>query len=410
MADTRGQLSHASHHLIQGWAQRGADGAPARLEVFLDDVLYHGILADGPPVAEGGAPSFQLHLHLTLGPEPIAVSVRNAEDGAELEGSPMVLAPLINQPSQHYTETTGEWLDGRFGEGAWRDGIYVAHQPIYGFRKLPCEPNWQSRYRVTYQLLQDLNRLDFETLVDIGGAEGYTAALIRETFGCQTMSCDVSGEACRRAQQLFSLESRKVDIHALPFEDGAFDVVLSSETIEHVADCMRAIDELLRVARRAVVITVPHDSIDHVEGIIAAGEMHGHIHHFDVDSFDYLRARGYQVLVRKIVSHAPEILWPGYLMECDPEIVPHIQDDRLRELGTKRPWLARLIYNRFRMARILEDDSAAIKRWPEGGYLGVVAVILKDETCLRAAPRREVRMRDVFNFSVPHLRQDQEPA
>ena len=55
---------------------------------------------------------------------------------------------------------------------------------------------------------------------------------------------------------------RPVDIVApgdeLPLADDAVDFVFSSHVIEHFADPIRAVTEWLRVARRYVVLVVPH--------------------------------------------------------------------------------------------------------------------------------------------------------
>jgi hypothetical protein len=43
----------------------------------------------------------------------------------------------------------------------------------------------------------------------------------------------------------------------LPYEDGSFDTVICSDVLEHIKPHREAIDELFRVARRKVIITVP---------------------------------------------------------------------------------------------------------------------------------------------------------
>ncbi|MBN2232436.1 MAG: class I SAM-dependent methyltransferase [Deltaproteobacteria bacterium] len=47
------------------------------------------------------------------------------------------------------------------------------------------------------------------------------------------------------------------DIHALPFADGAFDVVTCCHTLEHALHLRRAVRELERVCRRKLIIVVP---------------------------------------------------------------------------------------------------------------------------------------------------------
>jgi SAM-dependent methyltransferase len=60
------------------------------------------------------------------------------------------------------------------------------------------------------------------------------------------------GLSCRRIR--YGLVA---DITRLPFSDGSFDYVVSSEVLEHVTDDIAALRELLRVSRRGAIVTVP---------------------------------------------------------------------------------------------------------------------------------------------------------
>jgi 2-polyprenyl-3-methyl-5-hydroxy-6-metoxy-1,4-benzoquinol methylase len=53
------------------------------------------------------------------------------------------------------------------------------------------------------------------------------------------------------------LRAQRMDATALAFDDDAFDVVTTLEVLEHIADVQRAVFELVRVARRFVVVSVP---------------------------------------------------------------------------------------------------------------------------------------------------------
>jgi len=65
-------------------------------------------------------------------------------------------------------------------------------------------------------------------------------------------------------QEEWRLSGRKrpVDVVApgedLPFADDAFDFVFASHVIEHFADPISALQEWIRVARKYVVLVVPH--------------------------------------------------------------------------------------------------------------------------------------------------------
>lgn len=66
----------------------------------------------------------------------------------------------------------------------------------------------------------------------------------------------------KRAERRLALRTAPVDVvapgDALPFADGSYDFVFASHVIEHFPDPIRALREWVRVARRYVVVVVPH--------------------------------------------------------------------------------------------------------------------------------------------------------
>lgn len=137
------------------------------------------------------------------------------------------------------------------------------------------------------QIMKALSHLQFDSLLDVGGAEGYKAAMVRSIFKAKVKSVDLSAEACKRAKEIFDIDGEAIDIHQLPFKDQEFDVVLCSETLEHVTDIEKATDELMRVCKKAVVITVPHESEEFIAYNIKNNIPHAHIHCLNLNSFDF---------------------------------------------------------------------------------------------------------------------------
>lgn len=72
---------------------------------------------------------------------------------------------------------------------------------------------------------------------------------------------------------------REVDVVApgdrLPFDDDAADFVFASHVLEHIPDPIRALNEWLRVARRYVVVVVPHRdrTFDHDRELTTVDEL-----------------------------------------------------------------------------------------------------------------------------------------
>jgi SAM-dependent methyltransferase len=158
-----------------------------------------------------------------------------------------------------YTLKTKRWLDDRYSHGV-AEGRYVAHRPIYGFGVQPSERNHTFRLAVGLSVLKELNRLEGSSLADVGGGEGYVAALARRLLGYDSLLVDLSDSACARANELFGIPARSADLHDLPFADDSVDVVVLSEVIEHLRDPVRGLGECHRICRNAMVVTTLESS------------------------------------------------------------------------------------------------------------------------------------------------------
>lgn len=114
------------------------------------------------------------------------------------------------------------------------------------------------------QFLKELGRLVETThprnVLDVGCGEGFVTAFLKERLpAAELVGVDLSDGALAYARQHFGTQAtfQKADIYQLPFPDRTFDTVVCSEVLEHLEDPDRAMQELKRVARRYVVITVP---------------------------------------------------------------------------------------------------------------------------------------------------------
>ena len=113
------------------------------------------------------------------------------------------------------------------------------------------------------RIVSEIVALSPKTFLDAGCGEGFVARRIINAMPNVVLTgCDVSGVALEIAASA-NPEARFVagSVIDLPFPDRSFDVVGCFEVLEHLPGDLprRALTELARVARQAVVLSVPHE-------------------------------------------------------------------------------------------------------------------------------------------------------
>jgi 2-polyprenyl-3-methyl-5-hydroxy-6-metoxy-1,4-benzoquinol methylase len=92
-------------------------------------------------------------------------------------------------------------------------------------------------------------------------------------------------------------ELKKYDGYKLPYKDSFFDVVTCVDVIEHVEDYDKFIDELMRVAKRAVIFATPNKRPEYTNPD-GSPMNHWHLREWSFDEFDKI-----------IKAHATKIEW-----------------------------------------------------------------------------------------------------
>jgi ubiquinone/menaquinone biosynthesis C-methylase UbiE len=113
------------------------------------------------------------------------------------------------------------------------------------------------------KIVTEIVALGPASFLDAGCGEGFvTRRVLQAMPQLDVTGCDVSIDALAVAAKAH-LNARFVpgSVVELPFQDDAFDVVGCFEVLEHLPgdSPRRALPELARVARRAVVLSVPHE-------------------------------------------------------------------------------------------------------------------------------------------------------
>jgi ubiquinone/menaquinone biosynthesis C-methylase UbiE len=101
-------------------------------------------------------------------------------------------------------------------------------------------------------------------VLDAACGTGYGSAILAGAGAASVTAVDRSEDALRRARRAATegVRHERADLAALPFEDGAFDLVVCFEAIEHVDDQDRVLDELVRVLAPGGVLAISSPNRD----------------------------------------------------------------------------------------------------------------------------------------------------
>ena len=93
-----------------------------------------------------------------------------------------------------------------------------------------------------------------EAVLDVGCGRGYLAEKIAVEHGKDVVGVDIIIPDALKKGRVKYIEG---NIESIPFDDGHFDTVICTHTLEHVQDIGCAVKELRRVTRKRLIIAVP---------------------------------------------------------------------------------------------------------------------------------------------------------
>ena len=145
-------------------------------------------------------------------------------------------------------------------------------------------------YSLGTKLRQRLGPLPGIRVLDAGASDGFYLAHLGANRGVGVNFLS----ACARKINADGYWAAVADVERLPFADRTFDYVICCETLEHVPNQVKTIQELARVCRKRLIVTVPWVERTTVHARPAGWpDVEGHI--FELCEDDFTR----------MLSHAP---------------------------------------------------------------------------------------------------------
>lgn len=131
-----------------------------------------------------------------------------------------------------------------------------------------------ARYEAVCEIVRN------KRVLDIASGSGYGTEIIARSAK-EVVGVDVSKETVEYAQQHFAADNVQYlvgDGEKIPTSDGEFDVVVSFETIEHVKDYKKFLQEVKRTLKKdgLLILSTPNDT-EYIE------DNHFHLHEFKYD-------------------------------------------------------------------------------------------------------------------------------
>ncbi len=112
------------------------------------------------------------------------------------------------------------------------------------------------------KLRRILSQLDLDgeiSILEVGCGEGFVLSILKEVFPqAKLLGVDISRQALDKAKQRVPQAVLELaDASKLNYDDNSFDLVVCLEVLEHLPDPTVVAQEMLRVSKKYIIISVP---------------------------------------------------------------------------------------------------------------------------------------------------------
>ncbi len=110
-------------------------------------------------------------------------------------------------------------------------------------------------------LIKEVKEINPDSVLDAGCGEGFTLHKLEETKICKKLAgFDFLDTAIQIGKKQYpTLNLKQGDIYNIDAKANMYDVVICSEVLEHLERPEEALRELVRVSRKYVILSVPHE-------------------------------------------------------------------------------------------------------------------------------------------------------
>lgn len=151
--------------------------------------------------------------------------------------------------------------------------------------------------------------LKVNSILDAGCGEGFTMNKIQKEKICKKIEgIEYSKQAVDLGKKIYpDLEIKQESIYNLSYKNNSFDLVICTEVLEHLENPQKALQEMLRVSKKYLLISVPNEPLFMLSNFIRGknisrlGNDIGHINHWNILSFKkFLNDNGIKIKLMKL--------------------------------------------------------------------------------------------------------------
>ena len=160
--------------------------------------------------------------------------------------------------------------------------------------------------------------LEADSILDAGCGEGETIARLADPPPDRVAAVDILEDSVSFTRRRLPFTETSVgSVYELPFEDHSFDLVLCLEVLEHLQRPAQALQELGRVSRSDVVLSVPYEPYFRLGSLLRGKYLRGlgnhpeHVNHWNRASLEAFL--GAQLDVIEIA-----VAFPWLVAHCRP--------------------------------------------------------------------------------------------